>query len=189
MSIDRSIHLNLSMPDPGAAGADAQGSRGTGQARQEADPQARDNFRKALEGEPADTPDTKARDQAPTPFTLFGGLRAPAPLAAPQPSEVFSQLDELLSGLMVGEDGGGGKQVRMTLADDVLPGVTVVINEAQGRVCVDFICAVEPSRLRLNAEIPARAPEMAARLQRDVLLRTCTDDEEDPCLFEVLACA
>lgn len=189
MTIDRSIHLNLSMPDPGAAGADAQGSRGMGQARQEADPQARDNFRKALAGEPADAKAGKAEGEgeAPAPFALFGSLRAPA--APPEPSEVFAQLDELLSGLMVGEGGGGGKQVRMTLAEDVLPGVTVVIEEAQGRVCVDFICAVEPSRLRLNGELPARAPEMAARLARDVLLRTCTDDEEDPCLFEVLACA
>lgn len=189
MTVDRSIHLNLSMPDPGAAGADAQGSRGMGQARQEADPRARDNFRKALEGAPADAQGAKAEGEAPAPFALFGGLRAAAPTAAPEPSEAFRQLDELLSGLMVGEGGGGGKQVRMALAEDVLPGVTVVIEEAQGRVCVDFICAVEPSRLRLNAELPARAPEMAARLARDVLLRTCTDDEEDPCLFEVLACA
>lgn len=188
MTIDRGIHLNLSVPDRGP-GADAQGSRGMGQARQEADPQARDTFRKALEGEPADAQAGKAKNEAPAPFSLFGGLRPAAALEPPEPSGVFAQLDELLSGLMVGEDGGGGKQVRMTLAEDVLPGVTVVIEEAQGRVCVDFICAVEPSRLRLNTELPARAPEMAARLQRDVLLRTCTDDEEDPCPFEVLACS
>jgi len=75
----------------------------------------------------------------------------------------------------------------MDLKDDVLPGVSVVVQEAEGRVVVEFICALEPPRQRLAAAVGQHAQELAGRLRRDVLVRVVTDDPEDPCAVEAAA--
>jgi hypothetical protein len=181
MSTDRSIRLDVSVPDLGARAGEgfASGSGGQGAA----DSQARERFDRAF-APPAPPPaDTEAAQQIPKPFSLFGSMPAEPDGTDSTPE---TRLDELLDRLMV-DDGSGGKQVRMDLKDDVLPGVSIVIQEAEGRLQVDFICRAEASRLRLNAALPGQAPQLAQRLERDVLLRVQTDDPEDPCLFEVSA--
>ncbi|HSV47685.1 MAG TPA: hypothetical protein VLJ58_17990 [Ramlibacter sp.] len=188
--VDRRIDLNVSVPDyksgelaSGLGGSDAR-------PRGEADPGARERFEQALQG---GTPAAAAApgSEAPAPFALFG-LRPGATTAAgtgpaAAPAAWSGQIGDAVQSLMVGDGSSGNKQVRMELKDDVLPGVTVTVQELEGRCQVDFICAVEESRLRLNAAAPSQAQLLADRLARPVLLRVQTDDDADPCLFEVAA--
>lgn len=179
----------------------------------EDDPEAISRFEKALAGleghrppaakaaddGPAVLPEPARQPQAhreavrdlPSPLTLFGAPHAtpvaPVAEAARTQDELSSHLHEVVAQLMVGDGRSGGRQVRMDLQDEVLPGVTVVIEERQGRLQVDFLCRQEPSRLRLVAAAPEQAPQMALYLRRDVLLRVQKDDEADPRLFEVAA--
>lgn len=129
----------------------------------------------------------------PSPWMLFGGAPAvpgvPVAQASQAQEELSSHLREVVAQLMVGDGRSGGRQVRMDLQEEVLPGVTVVIEERQGRLQVDFLCRQEPSRLRLVAAAPEQAPQMAQYLRRDVLLRVQRDDERDPRPFEVAAYA
>ena len=181
MSTDRSIRLDVSVPDLGARAGEGFAS-GSGQ-QGAADSQARERFDRAFAPPPLAPAETGAADAIPKPFSLFGSV---SPEQGVSDSTMAPQLHELLDRLMV-DDEAGGKQVRMDLKDDLLPGVSIVIQEAEGRLQVDFICRAEASRLRLNAALPAQAPLLAQRLERDVLLRVQTDDLEDPCLFEVTA--
>lgn len=190
MSTDRGIRLDMSAPDIGSRpGQDTPGGakEGYGDAP---DPQLQQRFKRALEGQAQPEGPESGEPASPLrgAFDLFGpaGRHALPPPAPHLPDEFFALLDEQLSRLMVGEGSHGGKQVRMDIKEDTLPGVSVVIEEAQGRLQVSFICAVESSRLRLNAHLPQHAPALAQRLQRDVLLRVCTDDPEDPRVFEML---
>mgnify|MGYP000970440488 FL=1 len=89
--------------------------------------------------------------------------------------------------LMVGDGSSGHRQVRIELKDELLPGVSVTVQDTDGRVQVDFICSNEDSRLRLNAALPTNAHTLAQRLRRDVLMRVQSDDDEYPCLQETLA--
>ncbi|HZY20516.1 MAG TPA: hypothetical protein VFE82_18750 [Ramlibacter sp.] len=180
MSVDRPLRLDVAVPDFGARSGDgfAPGQQ------PRPDPGDRERFEQAMAAAPA-AQDGEA-DQIPRPFALFGGIAPAAPAAPAVNPEFARQVADTLAALMV-DDEAGSRQVRMELKDDHLPGVTVVVREADGRLQVDFVCSVEASRLRLNAAVPEQAPLLAQRLARPVLLRVQTDDDEDPCLFEVAA--
>lgn len=187
---DRSIRLDLGLPDLGPRAGDgfAPGSGRHGAP----DASSQQRFEDALRGQGQPTP-VPAEPEAPRlpPFGLWASRppHAGSPMPAQTCADAPLPLDEAVTRLMVGEGSAGGRQVRMDLSDSLLPGVTVVIEEAEGRLCVTFVCSVETSRLRLNAAIEDQAPAMAQRLGRDVLLRVQADDDEDPCLFEVAASA
>ena len=183
--MNRQVGLDLSSPNLGAHAGNGY-ARGDGGLSGQPDPRARDNFEQALHATQSREDAQSPAAQASNPFALFGSVAA-APPAADR--ALSRQLNESLQRLMVDDAVAGGKQVRMELAEDVLPGVTVTIQEKEGRVQVDFICAAEASRLRLNAALPEQAPLLAERLRRDVLLRVQADDEDDPCLFELAASA
>lgn len=177
------------------------------------DPEAVARFEKALEGK-SDTARETARPagdtlqapaegargapahresprELPSPLTLFGAPQATSVASvgnvAEAQEELSSRLREVVAHLLVSDGRYGGRQVRMDLQEEALPGVTVVIEEREGRLQVDFLCREEPSRLRLVAAAPEQAPQMAQYLQRDVLMRVQKDDEQDPRLFEVAA--
>lgn len=186
-TIDRSIRLDVAVPDfAGRMDAEANPGSNPQLPKKSADPQAQQRFEEALNAKPP--PAGSNNTPVTTPLSLFGAWSAsanvPAPAAAPSFEPALGEA--LLERLMVDEGNGqgGGKQVRMELKSDVLPGVTIAIQEAEGRLQVDFICSVESSRLRLNAAAPAQAQTLAERLQRPVLLRVQTDDLDDLCLFE-----
>ena len=195
-SIDRSIRLDVSVPDFGnRMDAHTHSGQHSGRPKESADPLAQQRFDDALAAKPVPPGGTANPSTPPAlaPLSLFGSWLPPAGTAhsASQPSVDPELSQALLERLMVdeGTSQGGGKQVRMALKSDVLPGVTIAIQEAEGRLQVDFICSVESSRLRLNAVVPAQAQTLAERLQRPVLLRVQTDDEEDLCLFEATGTA
>lgn len=189
MSLERRIDLNVSVPD--FRGQEFQ----TGGQRQSAlpqpDAQAKSRFDEALAGK--NTSEAQAevaeRVSAPNPFSLFGSLQPPAgsPAAGGLAPALSSRIGDGIERLMVDDGSNGNRQVRMALKDDLLPGVTVAIQELDGRLQVDFICSDESSRLRLNEAAPSQAQALAERLRREVLLRVQTDDPEDPCLTEALA--
>ena len=191
-AIDRSIRLDVSVPDFGSR-MDAQtdlGSSHSSLPKKPADSQAQQRFDEALAAKsvPAGGVGTMTNPAPLAPLSLFGSWNTSASIAASsiQPSIDAELGQTLLERLMVddGNTQGGGKQVRMELKSEVLPGVTIAVQEAEGRLQVDFICSVESSRLRLNAAIGVQAQTLAERLHRPVLLRVQTDDEEDLCLFE-----
>ena len=186
-TIDRSIRLDVSVPDfASRMDAEANPGNNTHLPKKSADPQSQQRFEEILNAKPL--PAGANNTPAMTPLSLFGSWSNSASASAPTAASTFEPAlgEALLERLMVDEGNGqgGGKQVRMELKSDVLPGVTIAIQEAEGRLQVDFICRVESSRLRLNAAAPAQAQTLAERLQRPVLLRVQTDDVDDLCLFE-----
>jgi hypothetical protein len=147
-------------------------------------------FQDALSAEadaPAAAKPLAADTAPPAPFALFGAARAAAPgAAAPSqsaPSGLAGVLSQSAEQLMV-NDQDGRREVRVELKDDVFPGVSVAVFEAEGRVVASFTCAVESSRERLAASAPALAAELAQSLSRATLVQVQTDDPEDPCLVE-----
>jgi hypothetical protein len=191
MSVDRRIDLNLSMPDFGAGGL--QSGKGDASAnRHLPDEAAEQRFAAALAGdgksEEKQTPVTNA-----SPFALFQqsapSVQGKRNETMPRQSELTENLGNEVERLMVSDGSSGNRQVKMELKDDLLPGVTVAIQELEGRLQVDFVCSVESSRQRLNSALPDLASTLAQRLGRDVLMRVQTDDEDDPCLLEALGSA
>jgi hypothetical protein len=109
---------------------------------------------------------------------------------------VSDWLQQAVTRLQVGEGSDGKREVRFDIQASVLPGVRVVLQEANGRVQVDFICSVDASRHVLSEIAQREASEMARRCRRDLLLRVHTEDEDpdlDPALrpraIEVLGIA
>jgi flagellar hook-length control protein FliK len=91
--------------------------------------------------------------------------------------------------MMVGDGSSGNRQVRIELQDDALPGVSITVQQIDGRLQVDFVCSNEQSRLQLNRATPNLANQLADRLKQDVLVRVQTDDDEDLCLYEIVGTA
>ena len=151
----------------------------------EPDRDAEERLRRALE-RPAAEADTVLPD------STMGSMLPPprlgqAPVAeATAQSEVAARVSDLVDRLMVDVD-GSNRQVRIDLKDSALPGVTLVIQEHEGRLQVDFVCREEPVRVQLNREADGHAALLATRLRREVLLRVMADDEEFPCVHEVAA--
>src|SRR4051812_15295016 len=106
MNTDRSIRLDVSVPDL-RSGA-GQGGPSSGAGRQgKPDDQAQQRFQQALSTPPNAAPPA-AGSAVPQPFALFGGLAqstpaTPSPVSAAMPAYV----DNLLAQLMVGEGRSG----------------------------------------------------------------------------------
>lgn len=181
---ERRIDLNLG--NSGGLGFEQGASAGSGE-RREASSDDRQRFQAALAPAPA-SPAAGAAQTAPgvvpSPFALFAAPAAPtAPAAAPAGGALPAGWHDLCERLMVGE-GGSGQVVRIELADDALPGVSVSVGEEDGAWLISFECKNDDSRERLCRDAAPLAGEMAARLQRAVLWQVMTDDPEDRRLFE-----
>ncbi|WP_238866320.1 hypothetical protein [Achromobacter xylosoxidans] len=178
MSIDRRIGLDTAITHgSGLAQSDAQTS-----GRQASDADRRAFERAMAQGGDESSP---APSAAPTPFSLFGAAGAQAVVPADAPSGALAEA--LLGGaeqLLVADGSQGRRQVRVELKDEVLPGVSVSVYEAEGRVVADFVCANETSRERLATLARPLAEQLAENLGRPTRVRVGTDDPEDPCLTE-----
>lgn len=186
MSVERRIDLNLSMPDFGAGGL--QSGKGDSSPRHHPDEGAEKRFAAALAGNA--NPEEKPTPTNTSPFALFQPCPQPVQRqigeTIPHHSELTENLGNEVERLMVSDGSSGNRQVRLELKDDLLSGVTIAIQELEGRLQVDFICSVESSRQKLASALPDLAATLAQRLGREVLLRVQTDDEDDPCLQEAL---
>ena len=212
MNNDKSVNLNLSIPDFGAQRStdgfsDQQG--GSGSTREEADSTARERFESLMAA--------KEKNQDKPSAALLGptGSAGPAGPAGPKSAEVmlqpfalfqpqyalndrpekvmatnlFGRVDHLIGRMMVGDGSSGNRQVRIELQDDALLGVSITVQQIDGRLQVDFVCSNEQSRLQLNRAAPSLANQLADRLKQDVLVRVQTDDDEDLCLYEIVGTA
>jgi hypothetical protein len=149
-------------------------------------------FHEALRAASAST--HSAPDRALTPFELLGSpavhrvtaADTPVPVLAPDP-QLFRRIGEVVERLMVGDGRSGNRQVRMDLKEDLLPGVTVTVQELDGRLEVDFTCIHDLPRQRLADAAPEQAQVLASRLDRDVLLRVQAREGEDADRLEVVA--
>ena len=189
---DRRIGLDTAVPQ-GMPGSSARFGTGGADVRGQASKDDRQAFEQAMSSEStqAPAPAEAAPVDVPRPFALFGAFAQSASTAtaggAPAPGELSQGLRQAAERLLVGDGSSGHREVRIELKDEVLPGVTVCVYEDQGLLVAAFICASEPSREKLCACASALAGELAASLNRAVLVRVSTDDPEDPCPFEAAA--
>lgn len=110
-------------------------------------------------------------------------LREPAPVAVEKtlslpPGALSDWLQETVSDLKVYKGDAGMSQVRLDIKPEFLPGVRVILQEAGGRIQVDFICLAESSRRLLGSVARREATEMARRCGRDLLLRVHSDEDD-----------
>jgi hypothetical protein len=207
MSTDKPVNLNLAVPDFGAQGlaggfSDRQGS--SNPKREEVDAKTRERFDSLLGGEveknqhrpsasllgpagPAGLAGPKSVEFLPQPFALFQSQDASTETPVKSlAADLLGQVNHLVGRLMVGNGSSGNRQVRIDIQDDQLPGVTLTVQQIDGRLQVDFVCSVDVSRLHLNRAAPDLAAQLAERLSQDVLIRVQTDDDEDLCLYEIV---
>ncbi len=181
--IDRRISLDTAltqgMPDFSQSGA--------GGSRRDATDTDRHAFEQAL-AQSGDSPDGELK--APPALQPFGLYGAPAAPSASPPSGLADSLGEAVDRLLVDDGASGGRpEVRITLRDDVMPGVTVSVFQDEGRMVASFSCANETSREKLIRCAQTLADDMSRSLGQAALVQVSTDDPEDLCLFEAAAAA
>lgn len=173
---DRSIHLDISTPNPSGGGALPDTSpRNSAAPRAPPDPEAQQRFETLLKS-------------APLPSEMVPTFQSPFLRAQPLPpphADVTHLIHHSVERLMVGQDSKGGQQVGLELKDDPLAGVVVMINHEEGRLHCTFICKDEPPRLHLNAQAYDLATSLAQSLQCNILFTVCSDDREFPCTLEI----
>lgn len=181
MSAQR-IDLNLSSPGADTSSLRSQDER-EGEPSRQPMPDASDAARFAAAMADEGVSPTPGSRSLPV-FPSLAGL--PVSSTAVASEEWREPLGDALERLMVGE-GRHGQQVRMELKEEVLPGVSVALEENEGRLLVTFFCRDEESRCRLAEGLPHFATTLAERLRRDVRVRVQNDDEDDPCGIDYLA--
>jgi hypothetical protein len=183
-TIERRINLDTSVPQ----GMPEFSQSGAGEGRREAADTDRHAFEQAL-AQPDEPADNNAdASTVPRPLDLYATVAAGVP-ATPPPGLARS-LEQAVDRLLVDDGNSGGRrEVRITLKEDVLTGVSVAVYQDEGRMVAAFTCSNETSREKLNRCARALAEEMSRSLHQDALVRVSTDDPEDPCLFEVAATA
>jgi flagellar hook-length control protein FliK len=132
---------------------------------------------------------------------LAAGPQGPAPALAETthslpPGALTDWIQQTVSDLKVFEGNVGTSQVRLDIKPELLPGVRVIVQEAGGRIQVDFICSAESSRRLLGAVARREATDMARRCRRDLLLRVQSEEDDsnprsgtDPDAVEIVAAA
>lgn len=192
--MNREPRIDLRLALPGEHSANLADARHPARqpARHAADAQDEARFAAALAAPGASEAALPAAPgmAAPPPSPLLAPLWPPlcSPPLPPAPeSDLAAQMGAEVERLLVDDGSCGHRQVRLELKDDCLPGVSVAIQENEGRLQVDFFCRLEAPRRQLNRALPTLAQTLAQRLQRPVLLRVQTTDEDDPCLLEALA--
>lgn len=129
-------------------------------------------FKRAM-GEPE-----QATVQPPvTPFGLFGATASPLPA----PDTAARQLEESVGlaakRLLVSDQASGGpREVRLDLADEFLPDVSVSLYEEGGQLVVAFRCGTEEAQTRVSTLAPGLASDLARSLCRTV--RVCLQDKD-----------
>src|SRR5690606_32769096 len=152
MKIERpqgpNLGLTLALLDRVRRPADTEGKR-FAPAELLADAEAFEQEFSRVSADDDESPNEDDEDDKPraTPFEL---LRTPPLPFAPAADGAVHQglpqiLLETLQQLYVSDEKSPKRQVSVTLAEDVLPGVTLSVFEDGGRVVAEFTCAVEQS--------------------------------------------
>jgi hypothetical protein len=126
-----------------------------------ADPLQVDRFRDALDGRRAPHDAGFAEEGLESPFALLGGSE---PLRQAESSEVASAIERL----WIGNGASGVREVRVKLGSSMLPGTSVRLYEAGGRLHVDLTADSDEVGRWLRSRLPALGRDISERLQRDV---------------------
>jgi hypothetical protein len=179
---DRPVHLDLRSPP--SSHREPHGERGD--ARHAPDDDARQRFEHAMASDAPSDPPATPPALGPLVAALPSGPLHTLPPAR-QPSDRLAGLGKALSQLYVGDGSSGRREVRMELAGELLPGVSLSLYEDQGAWVAQFTCSDDPSRALLSSSAQTLAQEFADSLQRDAVWRVMTDDDEDLRLVEARA--
>lgn len=162
------------------------GRRDASTPRERQSPQQNDilRFATALRGEPA------GEQHAPAtlpdgPMALLGGAARAA--TAPTAATLGTLLAGVVTRLMVGDGSTSARGTRLTLSDDVLPGVVVAVQEEAGAWVAEFACSDRASYRILADAAHDMACRLAADLARDAVWRVKTEPEDETMTVE--ACA
>jgi hypothetical protein len=79
----------------------------------------------------------------------------------------------------------GGRGIRMTMDDEVLPATQLSVFERDGRLAVVFVSTSDETRGRLRHSANPMAHRIATELTRDVLLKVAAHDQDDRSALEV----
>jgi hypothetical protein len=143
----------------------------------DADPQAAARFGQAMAQSEADA---VALDEShASPFSLLGsGLvtTGTATVDVARRHEILGLLHHLVQRLLVSEDPQGRREVRMTLAEDLLPGVTVALYEDAGAWVADLCCSDVSSYETLARPASQMASQLAQALACDAVWRVKLDE-------------
>ena len=143
----------------------------------DADPQASARFEQAMAQAPAEA--TPAPEVPASPFALLGGAPAPAGAAAgegPRQQALLGLLQNTVQRLLVNEDPQGRREVRLTLAEDLLPGVTAALYEDAGAWVADLHCSDAASYETLAQPASRMAGQLAQALASDAVWRVTLDE-------------
>jgi len=169
---DRPVTLDLRAPAnttgglPSAPGRDSAAS---------ADRDAAERFRDALanQGSPGDQAGRNALPATASPFDLLAARtvdRDPSPSVA-EPRQIVDAVCDLVDRILINDGSAGRREVRMTLSDDLLPGVTVRVYEDEGAWVADFETADPQSFIRLAEPVDEMAQQLANLLEHDAIWR------------------
>lgn len=121
------------------------------------------------------------------PMALLAGAHVGR--AARQGSTLAPLLSGVVTRLVVGDGSTSARGTRLTLSDDVLPGVSVAVYEEAGAWVAEFHCA-DTNSFRTLADVAAdMACRLAADLARDAVWRVKTDPENETMTVEAFAVA
>lgn len=163
----------------GTSGDFQSGADLTQSSPQEADAQAAARFGEALAQAPKTLPTAASGGRLVSPFELLGGASQASKLeasvgCAPQ-SALVSLLQDSVSALLVGEGQEGRREVRITLDESLMPGVSVALYEDAGAWVADVCCSDAASYDTLARAASDLARQMSQALARDALWRVTLD--------------
>lgn len=170
---------------------DLQSGAGAHSSPQEADPQAAERFGEALAQAPAGA---TIGGRLLSPFELLGAVPQAATAAvsvgdASPSAALVSLLQDSVNGLLVGEGQEGRREVRITLEESLMPGVSVALYEDAGAWVADVCCSNATSYDTLARAVSDMARQMAQALARDALWRVTleTTSTGEPVTVEAFA--
>lgn len=124
-----------------------------------------------------------ARGRMPLPTTDLAASLGDFTVVSSHPAEPRALLDavtDLVDRVLVGDGQAGRREVRMSLADDVLPGVDIAVYEDAGAWIAEFTCSVPQSWTLLASEADSMAQELADLLNADAIWRVLAIDAAAP---------
>lgn len=161
---------------------------------QEADPQAAERFGEALAQATQASAGATIGGRLLSPFELLGAVPQAATAAvsvgdASPSAALVSLLQDSVNGLLVGEGQEGRREVRITLEESLMPGVSVALYEDAGAWVADVCCSNATSYDTLARAVSDMARQMAQALARDALWRVTleTTSTGEPVTVEAFA--
>lgn len=174
---ERPVTLDLRTPPQAAGGMPTPTRRDT---LGSADREAAQRFQHALSDRGPDSEAAASGQPMPSPFDLRLEHSSGAPALDPpgEPARLVDAVCDLVDRILVGDGRSGRREVRLTLSDDLLPGVSVCVYQSEGAWIADFETTDPHSFQQLAAPAPDMARQLATLLHHDAVWQVA--DRSDP---------